>query len=38
MQETKEKLGVSSFRKMRKWYWHMENQNTEDLNGDGSDE
>lgn len=38
MQETKEKLGISSFRKMRKWYWHMEKENTDDLIGDGSNE
>ena len=24
MQETKIKLGITSYRKMRKWYWHME--------------
>ena len=27
MQETKEKLGVTSFRRMRKWYWHLEKEN-----------
>ncbi len=38
MQETKERLGVTSYRKMRKWYWHLEKDNIDDLNGDRSDE
>lgn len=38
MQETKEKLGITSFRKMRKWYWHMEKAAVENLIGDGSNE
>lgn len=24
IQETKTELGITSYRKMRKWYWHME--------------
>lgn len=38
MQETKEKLGIYSFRKMRKWYWHMENEAVNDLIGDRGDD
>ena len=38
MQETKERLGVTSYRKMRKWYWHMEKETTDDLIGDGSND
>lgn len=26
MAETKETLGISSYRKMRKWYWHLDRQ------------
>lgn len=33
MQETKVKLGITSYRKMRKWYWHMDKAESTDWTG-----
>ena len=38
MNDAKVALGIKPFRKMRKWYWHMEKETTDDLIGDGSNE
>ena len=38
MNDAKVALGIKPFRKMRKWYWQMEKETTDDLIGDGSNE
>lgn len=38
MNDVKVALGIKPYRKMRKWYWQMEKETTDDLIGDGSNE
>jgi len=38
MNDAKVALGIKPFRKMRKWYWQMEKETTDDLIGDGSND